>query len=194
MTDAFDQATLADAVPVDETTRDKIKNIIRERRDLDPEIAQLQERLTALQKRKNEIDYEQLPALFAIEGITKLGLPAEGNRPPIVATLADYCHAVIKADWPPQRKEVAFARLDQLGLSDIVKNVISVTLNRGEDDEARRVAALLEEQDIAYERARSVPWGTLTAAVKELRDKGVDLSGEVLDEIGATIGKQVKLK
>lgn len=185
---------LADAIDVGEDGKERIKRIMRERRDLDLEIADLEEKISAKRQRKNDIDYTILPELFATEGITKLGVPAEGNHPAMTGSLGDHCKAVIRADWPDDRKRVAFDRLDALGLSDIVKNVISVTLNRGEDAEARRVAKLLEDANVVYQRSRDVHWGTLTAAVKDLRDRGADLDGQALDEIGAVIGKVVKIK
>ena len=192
MTD-FDRAMELDADDADDVIGD-IHDAIRERIDLDLKIADLEEALSGAKQRRSDLDYTILPDLFGDAGVTKIGLDAEGNRPAVEATLKAYYHAKIQASWPVAQKKVAFDRLDALGLSNIVKNVFSIVTSRGEDAEADRIKQLLDDNDIPYEIVRSTPWSTLTAAVKEFYDHGATLSPAILAEIGAVVGRVVKLK
>lgn len=175
------------ATPVSQDKLDAVRAKVKEARDIDIDIAGLNERVSVLNQRKNELVFNELPDLFADAKIDRLGIEAEGNLPAYDTVLSDYYHANI----PEDKKDDAFSWLDKNKHGDLIKTVITIELGRGDRKTAKAVEKFLDDNDIGYSRKLAVPWNTLTAFVKEQIGKGVALP---LDLLGATVGRVVKLK
>src|SRR5262245_51840119 len=104
----------------------RIRDLVRLRRDLKAEIESLEERLKERQSVVKELEYSTLPNLFTDIGIDRLGVPAEGNSPAVKAELKDYYKAVIQAEWTEERRLAAFARMQALGMGDLIRRVIHI--------------------------------------------------------------------
>jgi hypothetical protein len=139
------------------------------------------------------MEFVTLPDLFSQLNLTHIGLAKEGNQPPYEAKLKDYYHATIKANWPDERREEALAWVENKGLGDIIKTVITVELGLGTEIIRDSVIQALKQSGVHFQEYRTVPWNTLTSALKEMYQRGETLSDNELQTIGATVGKQVKL-
>lgn len=170
-----------------------VRNQIRAMRDLDQEINDAEEKVKTLKRERSEMEMVTLPDLFAQLKLTHLGLAAEGNQPPYEARLRDYYHANIKASWTDVRREEALGWIEDKGLGDIIKSVITVELGLGTEEQHDQLVKLLKKAGVHFTEMRTVPWNTLTSAIKEMYQRGETLSDNELQTIGATVSKVVKL-
>jgi hypothetical protein len=172
---------------------EKLRAAVRNRRDLGAEIAALEERLLTLNKRKHALDTEVLPKMFMEIGVDRIGLPAEGNFPAVDAVLGDLYNASISMKWGNDRREAAFAKLDELGLGAIIRRTVESDFGPG-DSAWQRVVDELEKLGVSFSVHDRVHWKTLTAAVQSLCESGRTPSAADLETIGAFVGKIVNLK
>ncbi len=168
-----------------------IRSVLRLARDTELRISDLTEKLKEEKKELLELQHETLPTLFQELGIDRLGLEPEENTPGYDCSLGEYYKAAIPAEWPLEQQEEAFDYLEEVGSGDLVKHQFTVLLPRGSEKLAKKLVAALERLSVEYEQRRSVPWGTLTAWLREQCEAGVVPE---LKKIGATVGKIVKLK
>lgn len=196
MTRSLDQQ-MRDDSPDNTDQLEAIRLKIAERRDLDLQVKDLEERLSAMKAERRSIELEVLPTMFAEAGISTLGIDADGNSPATVAVLQDYVHANIPQSWSQDKKDVAFKTLANLGSADVVRRTVSVYFPKG-DDRWQTLVRIIEAagMNLKAEVTQEVPWNTLTATVRELmksKTKRRPTAGE-LDALGAYVGKIVKLK
>jgi hypothetical protein len=182
----------SDAGPVFDLER--IRTAVKDRIGLDHTKADLEERLTEVNKKINELDYETLPQLFAEGGVSKIGVPASGNNPPYLAELNDYTHANIAAKWDDERRSNAFSILERIGLGSIIRRLVTITFDVGDRVTYDKVIKGLVKLGVDFKVKEDVPWSTLTSSLKEMRKKNRLPGIEELNAIGATIGKIVKIK
>lgn len=174
---------------------ERLRELGTKLRDELREIEDAEERLSARKAIVQKIQFEELPDLFGEVGVDRVGLPAAGNLPACDVIMTPYYKANIAADWEPVKREEAFNFLEQQGAGDLIRVVVSVSFNKEEYDDAMDVAALLRQHGYTPDIARSVPWGTLTAWVRERYEQLKSaLSGEELAKIGATVGRRASLK
>ena len=178
------------AVPEDRL--DALRDMARQLRDKEREITDLDERLKATKVEAAEIRTKKLVDLMAEVGVDKVGLPAEGNYPACDAELKPYYHAVISADWEPEKRQAAFAWLDGAGHGDLIKTAITILLPRDDRAMALSIQHYLEQCNVAHTVQLDVPWNTLTAFVREQVEKYHRTPP--LETLGATVGQVVKLK
>src|SRR5688572_21070159 len=97
-----------------------------------------------LKQRKAELrDYEmrELVDVFDRVGTDHIGLPEMGFD----AVVKPYYHASISADWDEGRRQDAFDLLDEKNAGDLVKAVITITIDREDFDEQHRILSALKE-------------------------------------------------
>jgi hypothetical protein len=193
-TDADLDALMAADSPTTPDALGAIRAAAIQRRDLGRLRDDLEARLTRVNKAAEELERTTLPDLFAAAGVARVDVAAVGNDAAFSAVLQPYYKANIQAAWPPEARDAAFAILDDIGLGDLTKSVVSVTFGRDEAAALRELIGLLDREGIRHTVARTVPWSTLTAAVREIYDSGGSLDDGVLAAIGAVVGRIVKLK
>jgi hypothetical protein len=165
-----------------------VRDAVRRHLGLQQRIAELTEENKLLTRQLNDMAKRELPDLFNEVQVDSVGLAPEGNQPGYDAKLSPYYHANIPAD----RAIEAFAWLDAEGHGDLIKNVITVELGRGDNETAKAVQYALDDLGIEYSTKLSVPWNTLTAFVREQVERYSRVPP--LDILGAEIGQIVKLK
>jgi len=170
-----------------------VRSAVRARRDLAREIADLEEKLDVLSKRRHRLDTETLPEMFMSIGVDRIGLPAEGNEPAVDAVLSNLYNASIPAKWDAERREKAFAKLEELGLGAIVRRVVESDFGPGEEG-WKRVVDALEALGVSFSVKDTVHWKTLTAGIQSLCEAGKTPSAPDLETVGAFVGKIVNLK
>jgi hypothetical protein len=178
--------------PLPEDKLDALRDMARQLRDKEKEIADLDERIKATKAEAAEIRTKKLVDLMAEVGVDRVGLPAEGNYPACDAELRPYYHAVISADWEPERRQAAFAWLDSAGHGDLIKTAITILIPRDDRAMAKSIELYLEQTGVQHTVLLDVPWNTLTAFVREQVEKYHRTPP--LETLGATVGQLVKLK
>lgn len=178
------------AIPADKL--EMLRTTARRLRDKRAEVTSIEERLSEAKAEVKLIETKELVDLMAEVGVDKVGLPAEGNYPACDAELKPYYHAVISADWEPNRRQLAFDWLDSAGHGDLIKTAITVLIPRDDRAMAVSIQHYLEQCNVAHTIQLDVPWNTLTAFVKEQVEKYHRTPP--LETLGATVGQVVKLK
>jgi regulator of protease activity HflC (stomatin/prohibitin superfamily) len=191
-------ATAAPAYITDEPpSEDKLKIIrerMRETRDREARIKDLQSVLADETRSLADLKNVVLPELFAQAGIDNLGLPAEGNNAAYDFKLRKYTHASISADWEDEKRAEAFRVLEQNGGKDLIKTEIYAFIPAGPKSRAltKQATAALKKLGIVPEVENAVQWNTLTAFIKEATEKrGLILP---LEKLGAVQGMIVEWK
>ena len=127
----------------------------------------------SVKQRKKEIEYlsgEVIPTMLSEMGLSFLKL-ADGSS---IEVKTNY-RAHIKED----NKERAFNWLRENGLGDIIKNEISVSFGRNEDNKAAGYAELAKSQGLNPMQKLKVEPMTLKALVRERIEAGKELPTEL---------------
>ena len=140
------------------------------------EIKRIKEELAEKKKELFVLSSEQIPSLMeqcGVSGITSFTL-GDGSRITI--------KRVVKASIPKARRQEAFAWLRGNDGAAIVKNTVSVSFGKGEDDKAARLEKLLRESASGYnvEHDETVHAQTLAAFVRERLERGEDVPTDLL--------------
>jgi len=144
------------------------------------------ERLVALQKRlelqetnmkntKKELDHlsgEVIPTMMSEMGLSHLKL-IDGSS---VDVKPNYSASITIAN-----KDAAFGWLRENNLGDIIKNEISVSFGRNEDNKAADYAALAEGQGYQPQQKLKVEPMTLKALVRERIEAGKEMPTELFN-------------
>lgn len=178
--------------PPSEDKLDKLRSSLRVVRDLERELADLNEMVSERSAKILDMKMKSLPDLFAEAGVDNIGLPAEGNLPAYDVELKPYYKANIAVDWPDDKRQTAFAWLDDNGHGDLIKSMFVVSLGRDDRTRAKKVEKALEKLGVPFSVELGVPWNTLTAFVKERIEKHKE--SPPLETLGAIVGKIVNLK
>ena len=126
----------------------------------------------ALKTKKKEIDRvsgEVIPTMLSEMGLSQLKL-ADGSS----VDVKPFYSATISA----QNKDRAYSWLRTNGLGDIIKNDISVSFGRNEDNKAADYAALAQERGFQPTQKLKVEPMTLKALVRERIEGGKSLPTE----------------
>ena len=76
------------------------------------------------------------------------------------------------------KRENALQWLRTNGLGDIIKNNVSVTFGKGEDDKAKQLLDLAAENGYEPQQKSDVSWNTLTALYRERVEAGLDMPSD----------------
>jgi hypothetical protein len=135
------------------------------------EITDLEEQL---KKKKEEADFissSVIPELLAEQGLSEIKL-ADGSK---VSVKKEFRATVPKDDT---KRENALQWLRTNGLGDIIKNNVSVTFGKGEDDKAKQLLDLAAENGYEPQQKSDVSWNTLTALYRERVEAGLDMPSD----------------
>jgi hypothetical protein len=154
---------------------------------------ELERQLQENRRRLLSLQHEVLPDLFTEAQIKTVTVDAEGNYPAFTARLGPYYKASIAAEWPDERREAAFAALQQAGGADLIRTVITVELDPGKLALAERLERGLRSMGVDFRRQLSVHWRTLTSFVQE-QYEAKPPRPLPLEALGATVGRRVSIK
>ena len=94
------------------------------------------------------------------------------------------------AHIPASKQEAAFNWLRENGLGDIIKNDVTVTFGRGEDNKAMAYATLAKGQGYEPVQKIGVHTQTLKAVVRERTESGQDMPADLFNPF---VGNQTKI-
>ena len=128
--------------------------------------------LKDLKKQHDRLSGEVIPTMMAEMGLAHLKL-MDGST---VDVKPHYSASITIAN-----REAAFNWLRENGLGDIIKNEISVSFGRNEDNKAADYAALAEERGFQPTQKLKVEPMTLKALVRERLEAGKEMPTELFN-------------
>ena len=166
---------------VDTGTGKQLSDLVRKLRSVEQEIEDAELNLKALKAEKHRLSVENIPGLMDEMGVDRIDVDGVSvSRKMIV-------HASI----PQDRKEEAFAWLRENGLDDIIKNDVTCSFGKGEDNIAGDVVGILQEKGFDPKTKTHVHPSTLKAFVKERIVDGKPID---LDMFGAFIANAAEIR
>ena len=137
---------------------------------VDSEIEDAESRLKLLKKKRDHISGEVIPTMMSEMGLAELKLH-DGSH---LKVSTSYRATITEAN-----KEAAFNWLRENGLGDIIKNEISVSFGRNEDNKAADYAELAKGQGFQPTQKMKVEPMTLKALVRERIEAGKEMPTEI---------------
>jgi hypothetical protein len=162
-----DSTDLLDNVEVT-TIADQCKKL----KDLEDDINRAEEHVGNLKAMARDISERVIPELLAEQGLSSLKL-ADGSS---VTVKREYRCTLPKDDF---KREDAYKWLRENGLGDIIKNNVSVTFGKGEDNKAQQLLNLAASNGFEPNQKSDVAWNTLTALFQERVESGLDMPSDV---------------
>ena len=177
--DFFDEADALTKVST-ETSKD-LSNLVRQLRKVEDQIEDAENHVKMLKAEKHKLSIDTIPALMDEMGMERLDVDG------VVVNRKMIVHASI----PLARREEAYAWLRENKCDDIIKNVISCSFGKGQDNLAGNAIGMLREQGFDPEQKTSVHPSTLKAFVKERVTDGKPID---LDMFGAFIANAAEIR
>ena len=147
---------------------DKIKELQAVEKAIELDEKQIKEKKKHLEYLSGEI----IPTMLSEMGLSSLKL-ADGSS---VEVKTNYSATITQAN-----KEAAFNWLRENGLGDIIKNEISVSFGRNEDNKAADYANLAKGQGFEPQQKLKVEPMTLKALVRERMEAGKEMPTELFN-------------
>ena len=141
-------------------------------KDTEDMIKSAEKHLQDLKAKADDIGSRVIPELLAEQGLTSLKL-ADGSS---VSVKKEYRCTLPKDE---SRREQCYKWLRDNQLGDIIKNNVSVTFGRGEDDKAQQLLDLAVANGFDPQQKSDVSWNTLTALFRERIESGLDMPSDV---------------
>ena len=158
---------------LDKTTN--INKLADKIKELQAQQEQLQIQEDAVKQKKKDIEYlsgEVIPTMLSEMGLSFLKLQ-DGSS---VEVKTNYSATITQA-----KKAEAFNWLRENGLGDIIKNEISVSFGRNEDNKAADYAELAKSQGLDPMQKLKVEPMTLKALVRERLEAGKEMPTELFN-------------
>ena len=148
----------------------RLSDKVLELKDLEDEISNAEESLKKLKEKAKAVSSIEIPAMMDEMQITKLKLK-DGESVEI--------KKIYGASIPQEHQEAAFTWLRNNDLGDIIKNDITVTFGRGEDNKAAEYAVLAQGQGYEPVQKIGVHPQTLKAVVRERLESGREMPSDL---------------
>jgi Rod binding domain-containing protein len=150
-------------------------------RNLEDQVKASEEHTKALKEKARELSQVVIPQMMKEMNITKLKLKDGAS-----IEVSNFYSAKIILE----KQEAAFNWLRSNGLGDIIKNDVTVTFGRGEDNKAMAYATLAKGQGYEPVQKIGVHPQTLKAVVRERTESGQDLPADLFNTF---VGNQTKI-
>ena len=151
-------------------TAKSLSDKVIELKNLEDEIENAEESLSKLKEKAKYISNIEVPQMMEEMHITKLKLK-DGESVEI--------KKIYGASIPSENQEQAFTWLRNNGLGDIIKNDVTVTFGRGEDNKAADYAVLARGQGFEPVQKIGVHPQTLKAVVRERLEAGQEMPSDL---------------
>ena len=161
--DRVQSVTQADAA-------ESLSSKVIELKSLEDEIANAEKSVSKLKEQAKTLSQFEIPAMMEEMHITKLKLK-DGESVEI--------KKIYGASIPQEHQEAAFKWLRDHDLGDIIKNDITVTFGRGEDNKASEYANLAKGQGYEPVQKIGVHPQTLKAVVRERLESGREMPSDL---------------
>ena len=172
-----DQTEVIDKTSNIKSLADEVKKL----RAMEDLIKNMEEALKNKKKDLERVSGEIIPTLLSEMGLSSLKL-ADGSA----VDVKPYYSASISVS----NKEKAYSWLRTNGLGDIIKNEISVSFGRNEDNKAAEYADLAKRQGFQPTQKLKVEPMTLKALVRERVEAGKDMPTDIFNVF---VGNRTKI-
>lgn len=177
--DMFDEADSLNKVEHGATRQ--LSSLVRELRSVESQIDKAEEALKKLKQEKQKLSVDLIPQLMDEMGIQRVDVDG--------VTVSR--KMIVSASIPEARKDEAFGWLRDNRLDDIIKNDITVSFGKGEDNRAKDAVAVLEDRGFEPSLKTHVHPSTLKAFVRERVENGKPLD---LEMFGVFITNAAEIK
>lgn len=150
--------------------------------ETEDEIAKVEEYLKSKKKDLQKLTDEDLPSILQEMGLSSFTLD-DGSKVDV--------KPLYGASIPVSRREEAHEWLRDNGYDDIIKNVVSCSFGRGEDEQAVAFKETAAKLGLHPEQNESVHSSTLRAWVRERVENGEEFP---MDLFGAFVGQRATIK
>ncbi len=150
-------------------------------RNLEDQVKASEEHTKTLKEKARELSQIVIPQMMKEMNITNLKLKDGAS-----IEVSNFYSAKIILE----KQEEAFNWLRSNGLGDIIKNDVTVTFGRGEDNKAMAYATLAKGQGYEPVQKIGVHPQTLKAVVRERTESGQDLPADLFNTF---VGNQTKI-
>ena len=133
------------------------------------QIANMEDQIKQIKEQADKISSEVIPNMLAEQGLSSLKL-ADGSA---VEVKKSYSCTIKKDDV-----ESAYQWLRKNGLGDLIKNEVAVTFGKGEDNKAKELLDLAEQEGYEPQQKSKVEPMTLKALFRERVEAGLDMPSE----------------
>ena len=177
--DIFDESEAL--TNVNTGTGKQLSQLVRNLRTVEKDIEDAETHLKSLKQEKHKLSVENIPALMDEMGVERLdvdGMTVERKM-------------IVAASIPVANKEQAFDWLRSNGLDDIIKNDVTCSFGKGEDNVAGDVIGILRDKGFDPKTKTHVHPSTLRAFVRERIVDGKPID---LDLFGAFISNTAVIK
>jgi len=165
-------------------SQDNIKSISEKCNDLNKlkkTIDDEEEKISKLKHKARDLEERIIPEMMQEAGVSLLKL-TDGSTVEVKPFYA--------AKIPESRVEEAFSWLRGKGFEDIIKNTVTASFNRGQDNQVSELIKVCEEHGFNYNKKEKVEPMTLKAFVKEQIEGGKELP---FDLFGVYIANKTKI-
>ena len=139
---------------------------------VEDDIAEIEEQLKKKKDERDHISSKVIPELLAEQGLSEIKL-ADGSK----VSVKQEFRATLPKD--EVKRDAAYQWLRDQGLGDIIKNNVSVTFGKGEDNKAQSLIDLAVANGYEPSQKSDVAWNTLTALYEERVKAGLDMPSDV---------------
>ena len=177
--DMFDESVALKDVQTDAAK--SLSQLVRTMRRLDAKIEEAEAHLKSLNQERHKLSVETIPALMDEMGVERVDVDG------VTVARKLLVHASIPAD----RRDEAFDWLRSQGLDDIIKNDVTLTFGKGEDNTAGDVIGMLRDRGFDPSTKTHIHPSTLRAFVKERVVEGKPID---LDMFGAFVANAAEIR
>ena len=170
----------ASAIPVN--NMGKIGAVATDIAETELEIANIKEQLKTKETYSKKLSQEVLPSLFLEVGLSELKL-SDGRK---IKVSEYYTATPLK-----ENRAKVHTWLRDNGFGDLVKNQVTCSFGRNEDEKASSLISDLTEKGLEPAQREWVEPSTLRAFVREQYEAGVELP---MDLLGAFVGHKTTIK
>ena len=171
-----------DASTISENSLGKIGAVATDIADTQEEISKLKEQLKTKEDYERKLSREVLPSLFSEVGLSELKL-ADGRK---IKVSEYYTATPLK-----ENRGKVFQWLRDNGFGDLVKNQVTCSFGRNEEEKASGLLSHLSDKGYQSTQREWVEPSTLRAFVREQYEAGKELP---MDLLGAFVGHKTTIK
>ena len=164
--------------------QDSVKSIsdkCNQLKNLKSQVEEEEKKLSLLKNKARDLEERVIPEMMQEAGVSLLKL-ADGSTVEVKPFYA--------AKIPESRVEEAFGWLRGKGFEDLIKNTVTASFSRGQDNQVSELIKVCEDNGFAYNKKEKVEPMTLKAFVKEQVETGKELP---FDLFGVYIANKTKI-
>ena len=177
----MDIEKMSTSIDIDQNSVKSISEKCNQLKDLKSQIEDAEEKLSLLKNKSRDLEERVIPEMMQEAGVSLLKL-ADGSSVEVKPFYA--------AKIPESRVEEAFSWLRGNGFEDLIKNTVTASFNRGQDNQVSELIKVCEEHGFNYNKKEKVEPMTLKAFVKEQVETGKQLP---FDLFGVYIANKTKI-